>query len=369
MSIGFRELLRQPSRFSSVGIALTLLVVLLSVLGGFLDGLELSQTGPYRAHDDRVIVFAEDSENLIQRSQLDLETRLAVENVPGIRQVGGLNLIASTASAPDGEIQDIVFFGYDVSTSVLPEPSADGAVVDKFLADAANLEVGDTILVGATSAELTVGTIIDDLSQGAGTVWVPNDQWREILTEANPTALLPEGVNQALVVVPDLSITVDPADGLLVEVIAAAVSELDGVSGLTATEAIESLPVVQQQSSTFQGIIGMTFIVTLLVVALFFALITLERIGLYAVLKALGASTKDLMAGLTVQAVTVSVISLVAGFVLSIVFVSLLPAELPVRLLPTRLGQTAIGVIVTALLGSLFSLRRVLRIDPAEAIG
>ena len=43
---------------------------------------------------------------------------------------------------------------------------------------------------------------------------------------------------------------------------------------------ILALPVVQQQSSTFEGIIGVTFVVTLMVVALFFTLITLERVGL-----------------------------------------------------------------------------------------
>ena len=368
MLTGLRELIRQPSRFAPVGFALTLLVVLLSVLGGFLDGLELSQTGPYRAHDDRVIVFTEDSENLIQRSQIAADDRAAVEALSDVVEVGALNLIGSTANAPGGEIQDIVFFGYDVGTAVIPAPSADGAVVDKALADAIDLAAGDTLLIGANAAEVTVGTIVDNLSQGAPTVWVPNDQWREILVDGNPGALLPEGVNQALILAPDQSLTI-PLDATHVEVLAERISEFDGLNGLTATQAVESLPVVQQQSSTFQGIIGMTFIVTLLVVALFFALITLERIGLYAVLKALGAGTKDLMAGLTAQAVTVSVIALAAGFALSVGFVAILPAELPVRLVPARLGQTAVGVIVTALLGSLFSLRRVLRIDPAEAIG
>ncbi len=136
-----------------------------------------------------------------------------------------------------------------------------------------------------------------------------------------------------------------------------------------ATEAIEALPVVQQQSSTFEGIIGVTFIVTLLVVALFFALITLERVALYAVLKALGAGTKDLMAGISAQAVCVSVVALLLGFGLSLIFTNLLPAELPVRVVPSRLVQIAVGVVLTSLVGSLFSLRRVLRIDPAEAIG
>ena len=63
------------------------------------------------------------------------------------------------------------------------------------------------------------------------------------------------------------------------------------------------------------------------------------------------------------------VVALVLGVVLSAVFVSLLPATLPVRLVPARLVQIAVGVLLSALLGSLFTLRRVLRIDPAEAIG
>ena len=43
-----------------------------------------------------------------------------------------------------------------------------------------------------------------------------------------------------------------------------------------------------------------------LVVALFFALLTLERIGLYSVLKAIGASTRQIFAGVVLQAVLVA---------------------------------------------------------------
>ena len=95
------------------------------------------------------------------------------------------------------------------------------------------------------------------------------------------------------------------------------VGSIDGVQLATPAEAIDALPVVQQQSTTFEGIIGVTFVVTLLVVALFFALITLERVALYSVLKALGARTFDLVAGISVQAIGVSLVALVLGFGLS----------------------------------------------------
>ena len=53
----------------------------------------------------------------------------------------------------------------------------------------------------------------------------------------------------------------------------------------------------------FTSIIGTTFVVAGIVVALFFALLTIERAGLLGVLKAVGASSRTLVAGLTLQAV------------------------------------------------------------------
>ena len=362
MRIAIKELVRRPGRFVPVGGALTMLVVLLVVLGGFLDGLELNQTGPYRAHEGRLIAFSDQSELLIQRSAVETGQAEQLAATDGVAAVGALNLIQSTAADARGEIVDIVLFGYDLPTDVLPAPPADGgAVVDEALADRNDVAVGDTLLLGATSEPVAVSAIVSDLSQGSPTVWLSTERWREIVRSGNPAALPPEGVNQALVI--------EASPGTPVDVLAGRLAAVDGTAVATSDEAIKALPVVQQQSSTFQGIIGVTFVVTLMVVALFFTLLTLERVDLYAVLKALGARTGNLMAGISTQAVSVSLVALVLGLGLSVAFVGVLPAELPVRLEPARMLETAIGVLVSALFGSLFTLRRVLRIDPAEAIG
>ena len=362
MGIALKELIRRPSRFVSVGGALTMLVVLLIVLGGFLDGLELNSTGPYRAHEGRLLVFSDGSELLIQRSKVDAGQAEQLAAADGVAAVGALNQIASTASDREGEIVDIVLFGYDLPTDVIPSPPADGgAVIDEALVDRYDVAVGDTLLLGASSEPVVVSAIVSDLSQGSPTVWLSTERWREVVQSGNPAALPPQGTSQALVV--------EASAGTDLAVLAPQLASVDGIAVATSEEAIQALPVVQQQSSTFEGIIGVTFVVTLMVVALFFTLITLERVDLYAVLKALGARTSDLVAGISAQAVGVSLVALVLGLGLSVAFVGLLPAELPVRLEPARLLQTAVGVLVSALLGSLFTLRRVLRIDPAEAIG
>ena len=359
MRIALKELLRQPGRFAPVGGALTLLVVLLAVLGGFLDGLELVQTGAYRAHEGTVIVFGDDAERQLQRSRVSAEEAEAFADTPGVDDVGTLSQVATVAGPPDGttdDLLDVALFGYDLGTDDLPAPpGGTTAVVDAQLAEQLDLAEGDTVEIGPTAVAVTVGPIVDDLTQGSPTVWLASDAWREVAADAAPNALPPEGVSQALVLDTDLA----PAE----------VADLGPGDPVTPAEAIEALDVVQQQSSTFQGIISVTFAVTLLVVALFFALITLERVGLYAVLKAIGARSSDLILGLSAQAVAISAVALVLGIGASLAFAAALPPELPVRLVPARLAAIAAGTVVTALVGSLLTLRRILAVDPAEAIG
>ena len=87
---------------------------------------------------------------------------------------------------------------------------------------------------------------------------------------------------------------------------------------LTLDEAVLALPGVKQQRDTFNQIIYSTLVVVLAVVGLFFSLLTLERLGLYGVLKAIGASTRRLFAGVVLQAVIVAIIAFVVGSLLAV---------------------------------------------------
>ena len=59
------------------------------------------------------------------------------------------------------------------------------------------------------------------------------------------------------------------------------------------------------------------------------------------------------------------VIGAVAMWLLTLV----LPPEIPVAVLPARGVQIAVGLVVMSALGAAVSLRRVVRADPASAIG
>ncbi len=370
MNLGVKELIRQPRRFFPVFVALTLLVVLLVVLGGFLDGLSLSQTGPYRAYDGDVFIFDSDAELQLSRSRVDADA-VTADSATGVGDVGTLDstfTVAAVGSDADSsdvssdDLSDVVLFGYDLSSDTLPEAPTDGeVVVDKQLQREKGVQVGDTIKIGPSDESMTVTAIVDDLTSGAPTLWVNPDEWRRLVTTINPATLPPDGSHQALVV--------RPADGSTATDLIADLGSIEPITPATVDDTIDALSVVQQQTSTFQAIIVVTFVVSLMVVALFFALITLEQSRMYAVLKALGARTRELLQTISVQAILITVVALIVGIAISALLVSLLPANLPIRVQPVRLVQISIGLLFTAVIGGLLTARRILKIDPATAIG
>lgn len=362
--IALRELLRRPGRFVPVVAALSLLVLLLVVLGGFLDGLTLDQTGALRAQGDVAFATTAEAELLPNVSQVPPELREDIADVDSVGQVGGISRITTTASIGDSDdVVDVVVYGYEVGTGRLPAPPPGGeAIVDRRLTALTEISDGDTLRLGPQELEVAVAEFVDDATEGAPTVWIPLAQWRTLVSQAAPASPLAQQGDELLVLV--------PAEG---ETVAAAVGDVSravpAAAVGTADDVIATLPAVSQQAATFQGIIGVTFVVSLLVVGLFFVLLTLERLRLYAVLKAIGGRTADLLAGLAAQAVGIAVISLLIGGLLALALTSVLPADLPIRVLPSRLAILAAGTVVTALAGALVTLRRLLRIDPATAIG
>ena len=364
MRLAARELLRRPGRFAVVGGALTVLVLLLLFLGGLLDGLYLNSTGAVRTLDADGIVFSDDARQSFLRSEITPEVRATIEDVDGVSDTGGLGFALLGVQIPGAdEVSDGAVVGYELASAELPEPPAPGeAWADRQLADD-GASVGDEVLVGPAEVPLTIVGFVDDtnyLQQGG--LWVEADTWRQVLAENRPDAVVADGSFQSLVVR-----VADGADGA--EVLDAIDEATGSTETLSESEAISAIPGITEQNATFTAVIGVTVFVAGLVIALFFALLTLERLGLYAVLKAIGGSSRTLVAGVIIQAVVVAAGAFVLGGILTLGLLQIVPDGIPLQLEPSRAASTLASVTVAAVVGALVSLRRIVRIDPASAIG
>jgi putative ABC transport system permease protein len=283
--------------------------------------------------------------------------------------VRGLGVALVGAAVPGrDEAASAAVFGYEGGVAGVPAPPPAGeAWVDRRL-EADGAVAGRTIRLGRDEPGASVpvevrGTVAGTSYLLQGGVWVRMSVWRDVLARNRPDQALPRDTTQALVVT-----TAPGADvqGVQRDIARATDGRL---RALTKSEAISAIPGVESQRSTFRGIIWMTLLVTVVVVALFFALLTLERLALYGVLKAIGASSRTLATGLFTQAALTASIAFVAGAVLAFALARVLPEGIPLELLPVRAALTFAGVLAAALLGSAISLRRIIRVDPATAVG
>lgn len=367
MKLGLVELRRKPLRFAIAGSALVLLTVLLLFLGGLLDGLYINSTGLLRSQQGELIVYSSDAKDSLIRSRIDPDVRAEVESADGVAATGGIGVALVGGEVPgESDLVNLSVSGFELPVDAMSSDvslAPDQALADRSL-EADGVDVGQRVLVGAARTPIEVVGWVEDtnyLQQGG--FFVTPDTWRRVLADSRPDANLPAGTFQALVV--ELADGADAAD------VAEAIDAVTGgaTSTLTRDEAVQALPGIREQNSTFSAIIYVTLFVAGLIVALFFALLTLERIGLYSVLKALGASSPQIFGGVVVQAVVVAVVSFAFGGLLMLALARVLPSEVPVELVPSRAVQIVVGLVVMSALGAAVSLRRVVRVDPASAIG
>jgi putative ABC transport system permease protein len=364
VKLALTELRRRPGRFSVAAVILTLIAILLMFLGGLLDGLIASSTGAIRAQDADAIVYSDTAQASFVRSRIEPQTRAEIEAVPGVTEVGGIGNVQLGARIPGKGPRDlagVALFGYEIAPTGVPDaPPAGQAWADDIL-EADGVEVGMIIELGPARSPIEiVGFVNDTTFNGQASLWASPDTWREVLSANRPDAQLGPDVWQGLIVRgegDDLPAEIDAATGGTTE-------------SFTVDEAINAIPGISEQTATFNQIIGVTIAIALVVIGLFFALLTVERTSLYGVLKALGAKSSTIFAGLVVQAVVVTAIAaLIAGTLVVLLDVLLPPGSIPLLITPGRIILSTVLLLVAAVLGCSFSLRRVLRVDPASAIG
>jgi putative ABC transport system permease protein len=362
MMLALNEIRRGIGRFLSIIGALSLITFLVLTLSALSDGLFFGATGAVRSTDATAYAFSPDAKGSLIRSSMTPAEVKEVQDAPGVAKASGVGVLLTSGKSADEEF-DLAIFGIDpagagVPTTLtegrLPEPGENGvAAVD----DSLDVGLGDTLTVGSTAVEV-VGLTKDSAYQLQPTVWTSLDTWRTMRNEVRPEFT---GVED------DVSaVAIETEAGVTAEQIAA---ETPNLTVLSADATGLAIPGVEQQRSTLNSIIYTTLAVAALVVALFFALIVLEKRELFAALKALGTPTRKLASGVVLQALIASAIGVVVGAIASRLLGAVVPETVPTLFRTDTLISIAIFTLVAGVLGAAFSLRRVAKIDPATAIG
>lgn len=111
------------------------------------------------------------------------------------------------------------------------------------------------------------------------------------------------------------------------------------------------------------------FAISSVIVAIFLYVLTVQKISMFGVMKAQGIPSGYLARSVIAQTAILAAVGVVVGLGLTLLTGAFLPSAVPVAFdIPTMLIYGLV-LIVVAILGAVFSVLTIVKIDPLKAIG
>lgn len=356
MFLAINELIKEKSRF----ILITCVVVLVSYLAFFLTalayGLATSYTQGIEKWSARGIIMQEDANNNLARSLLvdkDYSGLLSSETAL-------IGLSSATVSAEESE--DVSIFGIENGSFLLPTviegrpaSSNDEVVVADDL-QKAGVKLGQEIAFKGSEKVYRVAGFTDGATyQTAPIVYMDIARWRELASDiAGMSGMRDDTTVSGVIVRNNFDITALADRGLAWQ---------------SVDDYIYSLPGYQAQVLTFSTMIGFLIAIASFVLAIFMYILTLQKKGIFGVMKAEGVPNSYIARSVLLQTVLLSAIGMLCGLLLTLGSGLLLSSVVPFLVQPLFFAAIIGLFLLCGIIGAIASVRAVTKIDPVEAIG
>jgi putative ABC transport system permease protein len=363
--IGLKEIQRKKLQFSLIALVVILISYLVLMINGLGIGLNKQAGSALLELDADAVVYSSSSRLSVIRSELPSSVVEEVGDIDGVKASSPLGYLSVNTQSPDGDIQAVALLGFlpgqlgepqTISGEPLSAGDKRGILVDAKFLKSSNLAIGETLTL-VNRLQTYDFTIVGEVSEGyfffQPAVYLLLDSLREVKYGVNTSDTPLASV--VLVKGKDL-IGTKTADFEIVSK-QTAFANIEGVEG-------------QQQTVTALRLFG--FLIGAMVVGIFFYVLTLQKIQQVGILKALGASNVFLFKQMLFQVLTIIVIGVIVSTAAAYgtySLVSRLPQTVPIFFTTETFLITSALFIGTGLIGLIFSLRKVSKVDPIIAIG
>lgn len=365
MFLASREIRRAPVRFGLLAGAIGLLIFLVFFQQTLLSSLLDSFTGALQNQSGTVLVYSSEARNNLEASVLSPEVAAKVGAVPGVGQVGPLGEATMTLVAKGQQI-DVAVIGFEPGKPGQPTKLISGRLATApgqgvASSESKSFAIGDTVTTAAGGSPVTiVGLTTQTQFNVQPTLFVSFDTFATLRKATNPDAatVLPSAV------------AVIPSPGISPKALAAAINaEVPQVTALTRSDAVADAPGVSSTQGSFAILLALAVVVVALVTGFFFLILTVQKTASLILLRAVGAPASYLVRGLIQQVVLVLGAALLVAVGLLVTATAAVNTGLPLAIDPRALVMSTIVVASLSLLGVAFSVWRVLRIEPFQAVG
>ena len=360
--LALQEIRRKKLQFGLISLIVGLVVYLLVMISALGSGLLSAMSGAVNSFDADLVVFSADSNDSFLRSELTASQRDAIAEVGGA--TGGVGYLAATAQE-NSLTEDVALFGFEPGSIAEPAVRSGRALaregeilIDRSLSRSSGLKVGDQITMRNALIAYSftiVGEVDEGQFLGLPSAYVFLDKWREMRYPGHGEDTPAASVILARGHTDDLGARIEAA--------------VPNTSVLSKSEAISAIGGVTEQERVVMAIELFGFVIGALVIGSFFFVLTMQRAYEIAIVKALGASSWYVFGQLIRQVVAVALAGLALGVALALVTEATLPSDIPLQITGGAFLTGGASITIAALLGSLFSARQVVRVNPMSALG
>ena len=132
---------------------------------------------------------------------------------------------------------------------------------------------------------------------------------------------------------------------------------------------LSNVPGYSAEQGSLNMMVIFLLIISAIVLATFFYVMTLQKLHQYGVLKAIGTKAAILLRALFTQISILSILGIMAGNILTYGLTLIIPGDVPFELSFQMILLNNGLILLMAWIGSLLSFRGIMKVDPLEAIG
>lgn len=363
MYVAFKEIRRSLGRFTLLSLAVALLVILLLFFQAVAGTLTSGLTGGLESTSADVLVYDLRARRNPATSLIPAPVFEQVGQVAGVAAVSPIAL-SVFIGATDGAEIDVQLVGGDPTGPSMPADISDGRLPQTpgealFSGSAFDdpIKIGETVIVEGMSFEI-VGTADDAAFNVLPTLYIAFD---DFVTASQSRAGVPIEVAPSLLGVRIL----DEADPATVAV--SLTESIDGIEALQRSEAVAALPGVGEITQSFNILYLLLYIVVSIVTGVFFLILTVQKQDALVLLRAVGASSSDIVKTVLIQVVVVVGAGAVIGTAITAGLLHVTRDVFGASLAPGTTALSVAAIVALGLLASMGAVRRVLAIDPVQA--
>lgn len=356
MFLALNEIMHSKLRYALVAGVMFLIAYLVFFLTGLAYGLaQDNRTAVDKWEADSIVLSKDANSNLV----MSMITKKTAEEVEGgkvayLAQTPGV--VTSKDSTEEGKI-NVSFFGIDKDQFIMPNlvegkafNNDDEAIGDISLKEEYGLAVGDTVKLSGSDKTFKLTGFTDHAKFNVSPVlYTTINAYQQIRFEKEDTS---ENARINAIVVRG-KINDLPED----------------LEQIKISKFINELPGYNAQVLTFGFMIGFLIVIAAIVIGIFIYVLTMQKINIFGVMKAQGITGGFIARSVVAQTFILSFVGILLGLVGTVGTSLVLPDAVPFQSNWLFFGVISLLMLVVAVLGALFSVRTIVKIDPLKAIG